>query len=453
LASFGPTSASPGLVYFNQVPLAVLRIHDAATGAELKRVNLGHFAMASMPTVRDGTVLIGESIGPGAISGFPADLTALCVPGTAGCAACNDGQDNDDDGNSDFPADSECTSAADVSELPECEDGFDNDHEGDTDFPDDPGCRNRMANSREAPECDDGIDNDKDGNTDLVDGSCVESWWVSEAAPPAPQPTLTPPQSLHQPGESHTVTTAVADQFGDPYPGLPVTFDVFAGPNTGTAGTCTPNADCTTDLSGTVSFTYVGVGGAGEDEIIASIQNSAGATVESNTVLAIWNTPPDCSEAVAEPSELWPPNHKMNTVAVADVNDDDGDPITVTIDSIRQDEPVETSGDGNTAPDGTGLWTDTARVRAERVGDKNAPGDGRVYHISFDADDGRGGACSGSVTVCVPHDRGRGRDCVDQGPLFDSTALAPAACGLGFEFALLLPPIMRAYRRRRKVSR
>ncbi|MBW2399865.1 MAG: PQQ-binding-like beta-propeller repeat protein, partial [Deltaproteobacteria bacterium] len=38
LASFGPTSASPGLVYFNQVPLAVLRIHDAATGAELKRV-------------------------------------------------------------------------------------------------------------------------------------------------------------------------------------------------------------------------------------------------------------------------------------------------------------------------------------------------------------------------------------------------------------------------------
>jgi hypothetical protein len=28
----------------------------------------------------------------------------------------------------------------------------------------------------------------------------------------------------------------------------------------------------------------------------------------------------------------------------------------------------------------------------------------------------------GSVQVCVPHDRGRGRICVDDGQLYDSTA-------------------------------
>lgn len=452
-ASYGPTSASPGLVYFGQVPLAALRIHDAASGAELKRVDLSHFAAASMATVRDGTVLVGESIGPGITASLPADLTALCVSGTSGCAACNDGVDNDGDGYSDFPADPECRSAADVSELPECADDFDNDHDGGTDFPGDPGCRNGLAASREAPICNDGIDNDKDGDTDLDDGDCVEAWWLTEALPPAPQPTLTPPQSLLQPGQNHTVTARVRDQFGFPYPRIPVAFDVIAGPNAGTDGTCSPNADCTTAGNGTVAFSYAGAGGAGVDEIVAGVRDSAGATIESNHVLATFNTPPDCSAAAAEPAELWPPDHELKTISVAGVYDDDDDPIRLAITGIRQDEPVAAAGDGRTAPDGTGLGTEIAEVRAERVGNPNAPGDGRVYQILFSANDGRGGECSGSVMVCVPHDRGAGTGCVDQGPLFDSTVAAPAGCGMGFEAALLLPPIVRRYRRRRTVSR
>ena len=102
-------------------------------------------------------------------------------------------------------------------------------------------------------------------------------------------------------------------------------------------------------------------------------------------------------------------------------------------------------------PDGIGPGTDAAQLRSERVGNSCEPGDGRVYHIDFSADDGRVGECSGSVTVCVPHDRGDADGCVDQGPLFDSTLAAAPACGLGFEFALLLAPSMRLYRRR-KVS-
>ena len=56
-------------------------------------------------------------------------------------------------------------------------------------------------------------------------------------------------------------------------------------------------------------------------------------------------------------------------------------------------------------------------MRAERSG----AGDGRVYEVRFVADDGRGGQCRGAVRVCVPHDRGRGSTCVDEGPLVDST--------------------------------
>ena len=58
-----------------------------------------------------------------------------------------------------------------------------------------------------------------------------------------------------------------------------------------------------------------------------------------------------------------------------------------------------------------------ASVRAASDG----AGDGRVYSIGFTAMDDGGEECSGTVAVCVPHDRGGSDTCVDQGPLFDST--------------------------------
>jgi hypothetical protein len=133
------------------------------------------------------------------------------------------------------------------------------------------------------------------------------------------------------------------------------------------------------------------------------------------------NRPPDCSDASADPTELWPPDLKFQDVSVAGVTDPDGDPVAITITSILQDEPLNGPGHGNTCPDGAGVGTDIASVRAERSGSKKVAGDGRVYHASFTADDGQGGQCVGEVTVCVPTDQSPGHVCVDQGPLFDST--------------------------------
>ena len=51
------------------------------------------------------------------------------------------------------------------------------------------------------------------------------------------------------------------------------------------------------------------------------------------------------------------------------------------------------------------------------------PGNGRVYHVGFTADDRWGGTCSGKVLVGVPHDV---KDSpVDDGALYYSTALVP----------------------------
>lgn len=127
------------------------------------------------------------------------------------------------------------------------------------------------------------------------------------------------------------------------------------------------------------------------------------------------NTAPSCDDAKASNDTLWPPNHKFVDVNIDGVTDSDGDDITITIDSIFQDEPVNGTGDGDSSPDGKGVGTDTAEVRAERAGD----GNGRVYHIGFTADDGNGGTCSGVVTAGVPHDK---KDTPgDGGPLEDST--------------------------------
>ncbi|MCK5204395.1 MAG: hypothetical protein KAR15_11005, partial [Desulfobacterales bacterium] len=128
------------------------------------------------------------------------------------------------------------------------------------------------------------------------------------------------------------------------------------------------------------------------------------------------------------------------------------DDVTITIDSIFQDEPVATNGNGRYTPDGRGVGSSKAWVRAEREssswwswlwkraersGSKKVPGNGRVYHIDFTADDGNGDTCSGEVLVGVPHDRGkyyrgkhrRGKHYkaeyqefpVDDGALYDST--------------------------------
>ena len=129
------------------------------------------------------------------------------------------------------------------------------------------------------------------------------------------------------------------------------------------------------------------------------------------------NRAPDCSNASASVDTIWPPNHKFVAIEVLGVTDPDGDEVTITIDSILQNEPVDSSGDGSFSPDGAGVCSSMAYVRAERDGS----GNGRVYHISFTADDGMGGACSEEVLVSVPKSQGKNGAAVDEGPLFDST--------------------------------
>ena len=149
--------------------------------------------------------------------------------------------------------------------------------------------------------------------------------------------------------------------------------------------------------------------------------------------LAITNVAQVCE--INRPLQLlWPPNHKMVPInPLAATSDADGDTINIRVNSIRQDEPTNDNGDGNTAIDGAGVGTGIAAVRAERTGDVKNPGNGRVYYIGYTASDAAGGSCSSTVTVGIPHDQSGKVQPIGDGPNFDSTVAtvfvppAPAA--------------------------
>ncbi len=141
-----------------------------------------------------------------------------------------------------------------------------------------------------------------------------------------------------------------------------------------------------------------------------------GTTLKGDDLCAPPNQPVDCSAAYPSRTTLWPANGELRAVKILGITDGDNDPLTLTIDTIFQDEPTS-EGSGSLTPDGSGIGTDTAYLRAERL----AGGNGRVYTVSFTADDGFGGACSGEVKVAVPSTMGPNGTAVDDGPVYDST--------------------------------
>jgi FtsP/CotA-like multicopper oxidase with cupredoxin domain len=129
------------------------------------------------------------------------------------------------------------------------------------------------------------------------------------------------------------------------------------------------------------------------------------------------NTPPDCSTVVATPNRLWAPDHRLVTVTLSGATDADGDPVTLTVTGVTQDEPLNGMGDGDTAPDAVLILghSNQVKLRAER----RATSDGRVYRITFSGDDGQGGSCTGTTTVIVPRNEGD-TTAVDSGLIINS---------------------------------
>jgi predicted extracellular nuclease len=109
-------------------------------------------------------------------------------------------------------------------------------------------------------------------------------------------------------------------------------------------------------------------------------------------------------EVSVSPEMLWPPNHKYVDVLATVVVLDNFDPSpTLELVSVTSNEPDNGLGDGDTPEDIVIIDDFTFLLRAERAG----TGEDRVYTITYQAIDACGNSTMVSVTVTVPHDKGK----------------------------------------------
>lgn len=189
---------------------------------------------------------------------------------------------------------------------------------------------------------------------------------------------------------------------------LPADVPVDAGTSATVQISVTPP---TTAVAGTRDRLLIMV----EDTANTDVRNSSHATL---TVIA--NRPPVCAGATASPAVIWPPKPlTMVPVTIGGVTDPDGDPLSLVVTGITQDEPVTWLGCGIRRPDAEGVGTANPRVRGER----GILSDGRVYEISFTATDPRGAQCLGKVQVGVP--KNHWMPAKDSGQKYDSTKNVP----------------------------
>jgi hypothetical protein len=122
------------------------------------------------------------------------------------------------------------------------------------------------------------------------------------------------------------------------------------------------------------------------------------------SVTAVDTTPPSFVSVAANPSCLWPPNHKYVVFelgsGISVVANDVCDPAPhISIVDVRSDEPDNGLGDGDSGND---VVFDENRVclRSERSG----TGHGRTYTVTLAARDAQGNVASTSLAIIVPHD-------------------------------------------------
>ncbi|MEK6589648.1 MAG: hypothetical protein AABZ11_03130 [Nitrospinota bacterium] len=134
--------------------------------------------------------------------------------------------------------------------------------------------------------------------------------------------------------------------------------------------------------------------------LFRSQDNAGNVETAKSAGLKIDKTPPSLAGLPAVGTcTLWPPNHKL--VSVATVTPNDGSSGVVSFSVVgTSNEPENGTGDGDTAPDIV-ITGGNVQLRSERSGG----GSGRIYTLLATATDKAGNATTDTCSCIVPHDQ------------------------------------------------
>jgi hypothetical protein len=144
-----------------------------------------------------------------------------------------------------------------------------------------------------------------------------------------------------------------------------------------------------TSVPGDYAVTYVATDLAGNQTMVA------------RTVTVADTDPPALSIELSS-TTLWPPNHKSVPISAGVEVSDTCDPSPIMwLMSVTSNEPDNGRGDGDTTGDVVIVDDFHFELRAERSG----WGDGRVYTVTYTAEDSSGNTTTSEATVTVPPDQ------------------------------------------------
>jgi hypothetical protein len=145
----------------------------------------------------------------------------------------------------------------------------------------------------------------------------------------------------------------------------------------------------------------------GQHTLTLEVSDNSNPPQKKEFLVEIIDTQKPTLAPAVDKSLLWPPNHQMVEIVIAaNAMDNNGLPVVLSA-AVSSSEPVQGTGDGDTAPD----WTNpvinqatgviTLQLRAERSGRAS----GRIYTVLITATDAAGNSSTATVDIKVPHDQ------------------------------------------------
>lgn len=176
-----------------------------------------------------------------------------------------------------------------------------------------------------------------------------------------------------------------------------------------TPGQCSANVNPGTAVAADNCPTGVTVGGSRSDGLALTAPYPVGTTTITwtardaagnqasctQTIVVSDTQAPTITGAAANPSTLWPPNHRMVDVAINYTVTDNCTPSSQVVCTLSV-----TSNEGTSAD-----WVVVDAHHVQLRADRNGGGNGRTYTITITCRDSGGNTSTGTVTVTVPHNQ------------------------------------------------